>query len=106
MINQRDIIDNFIDTFVKRLENVDINVYTEMTFVSIPEIAKRLNCSVSTVKRMVERGLLLVYYKYRGRRRYVATNETLLRLSFRAWCQAYQNERQSPTSPPESLTRS
>lgn len=84
---RRDIIDKVFDRIVKGEGMQGFFPYKEVTYVSIPEIAERLGCSQSTIDRMIRKKILMVYPKIRGRRTYVATNETLLRMTFHAWCQ-------------------
>lgn len=106
-----DEIDKIVDALLNRLNFSVVSVSRELTYVSMPVIADRLGCSVKTVERLWKRGLLRCFYRYRGRRRYLCTNETLIRESMVAWtdaarilCQAESKLREGKAEPPASGT--
>lgn len=100
------IIDKVFDRIVKGEEFQDFVTYKERTFQTMPKIAARLGCSVITVKRMIDNGRLLYYLIPRRRYAVIATNETMIRMSFAAWHRAAQvMKRESRTNRHSSGTR-
>ena len=110
----KDIIDKVFDRIVKGPEYQDVTmsdiltVASERTYIGLKAIADRLGCSQYTVKQLLDNETLLWYPIYKHSRsgwtRRTATNETLVRLTFLAWCSVA--ERKSRASAPVPYTRS
>ncbi len=93
-----DMVDKFIDRFVKGFEVQAFAVTRETTYIGKKAIAERLGCSLATVDRLIRDGLLFVFVRYIRTRRALCSNETLIRLSFLAWCEGFQDAKRKTST--------